>query len=142
MFSKACEHGIKAMIYIATQSTAGRRVKLGDIAQYAGSPEAFTAKVLGALSKAGLLVSMKGPAGGFGINRADGISVKSIVQAIDGNRLFTGCALGLQECDATRPCPMHYKFIAIRDELNYMLENTNLEALATGLKSGASFLLR
>lgn len=142
MFSKACEHGIKAMIYIATQSTAGRRVKLGDIARHSGSPEAFTAKVLGALSKAGLLESLKGPAGGFGISNARGISIKAIVQAIDGNSLFAGCALGLRECDDTKPCPMHYKFAVIRDNLNTMLETTNIDELARGLKSGASFLLR
>lgn len=142
MFSKACEHGIKAMIYIATQSIAGKRIKLGEIARHSGSPEAFTAKVLGTLSKAGLLGSLKGPAGGFVINNATQVSVKSIVLAIDGAHLFSGCALGLQECDATKRCPMHHKFVAIRDELNNALENTNLEELATGLKSGASFLLR
>jgi len=142
MFSKACEHGIKAMIYIATQSTAGRRVKLGDIARHSGSPEAFTAKVLGTLSKAGLLASLKGPTGGFVINDATNLSVKSIVQAIDGNNLFNGCALGLEACDATKPCPMHDKFVAIRDALNDVLGHTNLEELATGLQSGASFLLR
>lgn len=142
MFSKACEHGVKAMIYIATQSTAGRRVKLGDIAQHAGSPEAFTAKVLGTLSKAGLLESFKGPAGGFGIEQAADITIKSIVQAIDSNSLFSGCALGLKECDAAKPCPMHDKFVAIRDALNDVLEHTNLEELATGLQSGTAFLLR
>lgn len=142
MFSKACEHGIKAMIYIATQSTAGKRVKLGDIARHSGSPEAFTAKVLGTLSKVGLLESLKGPAGGFGISNARDISVKAIVQAIDGNSLFSGCALGLRECDDTRPCPVHHKFVAIRDTLNTMLETTNIDELARGLKSGASFLLR
>ncbi len=142
MFSKACEYGIKAMIYIATQSAEGRRVKLGDIARYAGAPEAFTAKILGTLSKAGLLESLKGPTGGFVIKSAHQLSVKSIVQAIDGNRLFSGCALGLQECDAEKPCPMHDKFVAIRDELNEVLANTILEELATGLKSGTSFLLR
>lgn len=142
MFSKACEHGIKAMIYIATQSTAGRRVKLGDIARHSGSPEAFTAKVLGTLSKAGLLESLKGPAGGFGIENATHISVKAVVQAIDGNSLFSGCALGLQECDDEKPCPMHHKFIALRDGLNCMLETTSIDELARGLKSGDSFLLR
>lgn len=142
MFSKACEHGIKAMIYIATQSSEGRWVKLGDIARYTGSPEAFTAKILGTLSKAGLLESLKGPTGGFVIKSPHQLSIKSIVQAIDGDRLFNGCALGLQECDAEKPCPMHNQFIAIRDELNNVLENTKLEELATGLQSGTSFLLR
>lgn len=130
------------MIYIATQSRAGSRVKLGAIAQESGSPEAFTAKVLGILSKAGLLESLKGPAGGFGIKQAADISVKAIVRAIDGDSLFAGCALGLEECDDQKPCPMHHKFVAIRDDLNKMLESTSLEDLATGLQSGTSFLLR
>ena len=33
MFSKACEHGIKAIIYIATQSMDGKRVKIGDVVE-------------------------------------------------------------------------------------------------------------
>src|SRR5690606_8898081 len=70
MFSKACEYGIKAMIYIATQSLNGQRVKIGEIAEHIDSPEAFTAKVLGALVKNNLLVSVTGPYGGFYIDES------------------------------------------------------------------------
>ncbi|MBC7523934.1 MAG: transcriptional regulator, partial [Flavobacterium sp.] len=38
------------------------------------------------------------------------------------------------------PCPVHDKFKAIRNELAFMLENTNLEELAMGIKSGDTFL--
>ena len=33
MFSKGCEYGIKAIIYIATQSLEGKRVKIGDVVE-------------------------------------------------------------------------------------------------------------
>ena len=51
MFSKSCEYGIKAIIYIATQSLEDVRVKIGDVAENTGTPEAFTAKILGSLTK-------------------------------------------------------------------------------------------
>ncbi|MEB2785350.1 Rrf2 family transcriptional regulator [Algoriphagus persicinus] len=56
MFSKACEYGIKAMIYVATKSLQGVRVKMNDIVEKVGSPEAFTAKILGDLAKNGLIM--------------------------------------------------------------------------------------
>ncbi len=144
MFSKACEHGIKAMIYIASHSTDGGRIKLGDVAKNADSPEAFTAKVLGALSKANLLQSFKGPFGGFELSKtqAQNINILQIVTAIDGDKLFIGCALGLKACDANKPCPLHHKFVKIRAQLENMLQSTSVFDLATGIKSGEAFLTR
>ena len=49
MFSKTCEYGIKAVLYIASQSLENKRVKIGDIVQNIDSPEAFTSKILGVL---------------------------------------------------------------------------------------------
>jgi DNA-binding IscR family transcriptional regulator len=63
-----------------------------------------------------------------------------IVQAIDGDKTFKGCALGLEECNEEHPCPIHDKFKAVRDDLKYMLESTSLEELALDLKSGSAFL--
>lgn len=144
MFSKACEYGIKAMIYIATQSMKGSRVKIGDIAEHVGSPEAFTAKILGALTKQDFVRSYTGPYGGFeiGTERLKEIKVSEIVFAIDGDSIYKGCGLGLNECNSSRPCPMHDRFVKIRDELKIMLETTSIYDLTTGLKSGATILNR
>ncbi len=125
MFSKACEYGIKAMIYVATQSLKGDRVKIGDIVEKVGSPEAFTAKILSDLVKNGLIESLKGPYGGFAIQPAkmESIKVIQIVSVIDGDSIFRGCGLGLAECNALEPCPMHSKFVKIRSELKKSLGN-------------------
>ena len=46
MFSKACEYGIRATLYIAMNSLEDKRVSLRNIAGKIDSPEAFTAKIL------------------------------------------------------------------------------------------------
>ncbi|MEE1885765.1 RrF2 family transcriptional regulator [Pedobacter flavus] len=144
MFSKACEYGIKAMIYIATQSLNHTRVKIGDVAKNSGSPEAFTAKILGLLTKHNIVNSLKGPYGGFEIDllRMKQIKISEIVFAIDGDSIYNGCALGLSECNNDKPCPMHDRFLKVRTELKHMLETTTIYELATELKSGNSVLMK
>ncbi|CAM2976902.1 RrF2 family transcriptional regulator [Flavobacterium frigoris] len=142
MFSKTCEYGIRATIFIASESYQDNRVGLKDIARKIDSPEAFTAKILQILSKNNIIHSIKGVGGGFEIPKKSMSRIKliQIVSAIDGDRVFTGCGLGLIHCSEEHPCPVHEKFKTIRNELTFMLENTNLEELALGIKSGDTFL--
>lgn len=144
MFSKACEHGIKAVIYIATQSLQQRRVKIGDVAANAGSPEAFTAKVLGILTKHHIVNSYTGPHGGFDITpkQMQQIKMSDIVSAIDGDHIYNGCGLGLSECSDSKPCPMHEKFKKVRGDIKNMLIKTSVHDLALGLQSGKTVLIR
>lgn len=132
------------MIYVANQSLKGNRVKIGDIVEKVGSPEAFTAKILSTLVKNNLIESLKGPYGGFFIqpDQIASIKVIQIVSVIDGDTIFMGCILGLKECNAQEPCAMHSKFVKIRSELKKALESTNLLELANGIKSGRTILIR
>ncbi|WP_339756717.1 Rrf2 family transcriptional regulator [uncultured Winogradskyella sp.] len=142
MFSKACEYGIKATIFIATHSYQRQRVSLKEIAKEIDSPVAFTAKILQNLVRHNIINSIKGAYGGFEIekNKISTINLAQIVNALDGDQIYTGCGLGLHTCDEKRPCPVHDKFNVIRTELKNLLENTNLEQLALDIKSGVSFL--
>ena len=144
MFSKACEYAIRAAILVATASMENERCNVKVIAERTGSPEAFTAKTLQKLSHAGLIVSSKGPGGGFEMPPRLSRTVKlaDIVKVIDGDALYTGCALGLPQCDERRPCPMHDHFLQVREDLRRMLEGTTVHDLAIGLKEGASFFVR
>ncbi len=142
MFSKACEYGIKATIFIATKSFEGVRVSPKEIASEINSPQAFTAKILQALVRNNVINSIKGAYGGFEIEKSKIAQVKlaEIVNAIDGDSIYNGCGLGLEKCDENHPCPVHDKFKEVRGELKKMLENTTLEELALNIKSGTSFL--
>ncbi len=144
MFSKACEYGIRASLHIAVQSEAGRRTSLKEIAFATNSPEAFTAKVLQQLVKNKIIESVKGPTGGFEIDRSrmESIKLSQIVSAIDGDDIYKGCGLGLSSCNEVCPCPVHERFKIIRGQLRDMLETTSLRELAQGLKEGMTFLKR
>ena len=142
MFSKTCEYGIRAAIYVASESCLGNRVGLKDIANKIDSPEAFTAKILQILAKNHIVNSIKGVGGGFEIPKEimNQIKMVQIVNAIDGDVVYKGCGLGLSKCSDDHPCPLHHKFETIRNELAFILEDTNLEELALGIKSGKTFL--
>lgn len=145
MFSKSCEYGLKAVIYIATQSLDDKKIiKVGEIAKNTGMPMAFTAKLLGGLSKNGLIQSQTGPNGGFYFDKHKMKEVKlsEIVRVIDGDAVYNGCGLGLDYCDAENPCPLHENFAHIRAELRDMLKNTSIYDLAQKVKSGESVLVR
>lgn len=144
MFSKACEHGIKAIIYIATQSLQGQRAKIGDVAINSGSPGAFTAKVLGTLTKYNIVNSYTGPTGGFdmSVKQMRQIRMSDIVKIIDGDNIYNGCGLGLSECNESKPCPMHDKFSKVRAGIKDMLTKTTVYDLAKGLHEGKTVLTR
>ena len=142
MFSKACEYGIRASLFIAQSSLNERRVSLKEIAEEIDSPEAFTAKILQQLVKAELFQSIKGPKGGFEVSEAQTkqIMLTQIVQALDGDRILRNCALGLRDCNAANPCPVHDKFLGIREDLKVMLGTTSLYEMASKLEQGISVL--
>ena len=142
MFSKACEYGIRAVVYLAEQSLLGRKVSLKEVSLAIDSPEAYTSKILQLLSRSKIIVSDKGPTGGFSlrVKELETIKLSDLVYAIDGDGIYRGCGLGLKECNENRPCPVHYEFKKIREDLKTMLEETSVKELAIAFKEGLSFL--
>lgn len=135
MFSKACEYAIRATLRIAEMTAGDERATVKDVAESTGSPEAFTAKVLQKLVRDGHLGSMKGPGGGFTLTeaRAKKLKLAAIVKSIDGDDVYTGCALGLHQCNDKKPCPLHEQFTDVRDRLRQLLESTTVYDVSMGL---------
>lgn len=111
----------------------GRKVGIKEICQTANTPESFTAKILQALVRRGIISSLKGPTGGFYFSKdLNELSVYDVVEAIDGDGIFTKCGLGLSECNAQQPCPLHHQFETVRKELYKMCKTNNLNDLLEG----------
>lgn len=140
MFSKACEYALKMMIYLASIQEEGRRAGLRDIARAIDSPEAFTAKILQQLVKNNLLESLRGPNGGFQLQKDRGIMLLEVVVAIDGDDVVKNCVLGLERCSDAHPCPVHDKFVAVRSHLSGILSTTSLADIKDGINEGEMFL--
>ncbi len=128
MFSKACEYGMRATIYVAQQSERGKRIGVKAIAKAIQSPEAFTGKIMQQLAKKKIVESVKGPYGGFFISEKamKTIKLSNIVTLFDGEKAYTGCILGLSTCSDTHPCPLHKEVLPIIEKTKQLLETKSL----------------
>ena len=144
MFSKSCEYGLRAVLYIGNKTSKKKKISLTTIASEINSPPAFTAKILQQLTKNNIVSSVKGPYGGFYIDEENlnTILLSDVVNIFDGNSIYTGCGLGLSKCDSKSPCPLHHKFIEIRANLKEMLNITLAEALINNTERNLIWLKR
>lgn len=141
MFSKTCEYAIRASIFIAQRSKQGNRVSIKEIAEGIDSPEHFIAKILQELSRKDLVLSIKGPNGGFYHDPASlQRSLADVVKTFDGDKIFSGCALGLKQCSESHPCPIHDEFKKIRTNIQVLLEKTRLKDFTHETEKKLTFL--
>lgn len=142
MFSKACMYAIRSVVLMASSPSSTARWTLGRIVAGTGAPEDFMAKILQKLVHAGIVVSVKGPGGGFAIEarRARALKLADVVAVMDGDALFNGCALGFPKCDQKRPCPVHDQVVLVRERLKGMLGGTLIKDLGKELEEGHAFL--
>lgn len=80
----ACGYAIHAVVYLAKQKD-DQLVASREIAEAQGLPERFLVKVLKPLVSAQVLMSLRGPNGGYRLARAPrSISLLDIIEAVDG----------------------------------------------------------
>ena len=56
----------------------------------------------------------------------DRISLLDIIKAADGADTFDGRVMGLDECNAVKPCPLHYVCNSAKNEMLDQLESKTL----------------
>ncbi len=107
LFSRASEYAILTLMHVVERdSLEGFSPK--DVCTSAGIPEAFARKGLIALAKARILSGTPGPGGGYRLlHEPSEVSLLDIVLAVDGDRAFDECPLGVR-CDETdkEDCPL------------------------------------
>lgn len=88
-FSNAVTIGIHSLIILAREKKPLNAIKLAD---KMGSSKYHIGKVLQKLVKDGLLTSLRGPTGGFRINRDPGdIQIYDIYRSIEGEVAYVEC---------------------------------------------------
>ena len=129
IFSKKCEYGMQAVLYLAAQET-GSLVSAEDISKVLKIPKEFISKILQSLRDSGLISSSKGKSGGFSLAKpASRIKLIDVVAAIDGLDMFDSCVLGFPECSPTHPCPVHNTWGTLRTQTYDMLTSETIDKL-------------
>jgi Rrf2 family transcriptional regulator, iron-sulfur cluster assembly transcription factor len=127
IFSKKCEYGLQAVLYLAAQMDR-EIIPAEEIAKKLSIPKEFVSKILQSLTESGIVSSRKGKSGGFAIAKdPKKIKLIDIVAAIDGMSMFSGCVLGFPNCNPDNPCPLHDKWGELRSKAYTMLTDENLD---------------
>ncbi|RMD87557.1 MAG: SUF system Fe-S cluster assembly regulator [Alphaproteobacteria bacterium] len=109
-----------------------RRSNAATLAEETGLPVATVAKILGAMSRAGLLASHRGLKGGFSLARpASEISVADVIEAVDGPIALVHCIENAPgDCDFEPVCAMRLHWQVINHAVRDGLERVRLSDIA------------
>jgi Rrf2 family protein len=124
------EYAVRAMTYLA-RFPDGHIASLHDIGRAQDIPESFLAKILQSLVHAGLAVSHRGAHGGFALARpADEISMRDVVEAVDGPISLNTCVLWPEDCRRSGDCEVHKAWVRTQEQLMGVLDEVTLASLA------------
>jgi FeS assembly SUF system regulator len=97
------------------------------IAAAIGIPEPTVAKVLKALTCAGLVLSTRGAHGGYRLSRPlAGISIAEVIVALDGPLALTSCVDGAVGCESQSLCPVAGRWDPVNDAIRDALTSITL----------------
>lgn len=142
MISNTCKTAIKAVIYLCSKFGTGQNASIKEIAEFINANEHTVGKILQTLARQGIIKSLKGPTGGFFISEAQQKQpIINIVEAIDGKQIFKNCGLGLSQCSAKHPCPIHDDYKEARDSMEKLFREKNVLSLCEPVNNGLAYLI-
>lgn len=136
MFSSKARYGLKAMAVLAARHASENFVSVEEIVAAEHTPPKFLESILTLLRKQGLLLSRRGPSGGFRLARPPkDISLAEVVRTLDGAFAPTTCArtrnpIRCEGCDDMERCYIRPFMRRVRDEMAKVLEGQTLADLA------------
>jgi len=141
MLSNSCKYAVRAILYLAYNSSESKKVGSKVIAEKISIPAPFLAKIFQKLSKEKIIRSAKGPHGGFYLTETElSKTLFDVVKCIDGLSLFENCFLGLPKCSDENPCAIHNIVSPCKKHLRHELSDKSIAEIAEETKKGKSFI--
>ena len=130
MLTLTSKYALRALIYLA-QHAEDRPIPGRQIAEQTGIPRKYLSKILGDLTRAGLLRSSPGRTGGFEFSRPPGkmrlMDVLAPFEQFDREQ----CLFHDQACGRKEPCRAHAEWTKIIATKQRFLERTSVRDVAT-----------
>lgn len=141
MLSKTSQYALRAVLHLARHADGDRMLRATDISEELGVPPNYLSKILHILGRTGLLVSERGPTGGFRLARpADGIALSQVIGAFDELGADERCLLGRRRCIDSSPCAAHGRWKEVAERVYGFFDDTTvadlLETESPGVQNG------
>jgi len=128
--TRSGEYGLRGLLFLAKEP-AEKRVLVSEISRNQNIPETFLAKIFQRLSRAGLLRSSRGSKGGFSLGKPPNkITMREVIEAIEGPIALNRCLLREGECEEEEVCPIHRVWEQAQHRIIEILDRTTMEDLA------------
>jgi Rrf2 family transcriptional regulator, iron-sulfur cluster assembly transcription factor len=126
------EYAIRGILYLAGLPQ-GKVALISEIAKIADVPKSFLAKIFQSFAKLGLVISSRGTGGGFVLARpAAQISLREVVEAVEGPIVPNRCLIGEGTCARDSTCSVHPVWRKVQNEVVAILDGITLEDLVRG----------
>lgn len=136
--SKMADYATLIMSFFVNHSSA--LCSATTVAEGADLPQATVSKILKQLSESGLVVSERGPAGGYRLARpADQINLIDVIIAIDGLPAITECGLGAKTCVKNNSCLIKHNWQMVNGYIVKILRSLTLSDMTSSLSSHPLF---
>ncbi|MDE2293557.1 MAG: Rrf2 family transcriptional regulator [Elusimicrobia bacterium] len=131
--TKSARYAILGLVHLASQPP-GQLVLAEATAQRLKLPKSFLAKLFQRLAHKGILVSQRGPRGGYALARAAStITLAEVVDATQEPRPGErDCMLEPRRCGVGGPCAMHDHLMAAERRVRDALSSLSLAQAARG----------
>ena len=124
------EYAIRGIVFLAKQPV-GKIILVSEVADATGVSKTFLAKIFQSFAKLGLVSSFRGTGGGFLLGRpASKITLRQVVEAVEGPIMPNRCLSGEGSCDRESECMVHPVWRKVHTEVAAILEAVTLEYLA------------
>ena len=128
--TRAADNAVRVMIHLASLPP-GSRTTRDALARAADVRPEFLSKVLQALARHGLILSYRGPVGGFELARPpESISVLDVVEAIDGPIALNRCVQRATDCGRAAWCAGHSVWQRAQEAMVTVLRDATIDRLA------------
>ncbi len=128
--NRKTEYAIRGMIYLARQPR-DQFVMIKAITKATKTSPVFMTKIFQTLGGANLVVSSRGASGGLRLSRKpEHITLREIVEAIEGPVVMNLCVLDDKSCGFSKTCSAHTAWTKIKNSINAMMEDVTLKDIA------------
>jgi Rrf2 family protein len=122
------DYAIRCVLFLSRE--AGRIISANEISQWASVPKSFLAKILQSLSRAGIVKSTQGIAGGFRLAKPpDEVSLLDVIKAVQGLSALNMCAIDRHKCSLSSTCVIHPIWVQIMEDLEERLRKETFAKL-------------
>jgi len=129
--SRLSDYGIVLMAFLAEQPAESQHSARG-IAAATRLPPPVVSKILKALAREGLLLSQRGPHGGYALaRRPESITVAEMITALEGPIGLTECTMHPGQCVQEASCHVRKPWQQINHIVRSALAGVTLAELAS-----------